>query len=167
MARSVVLNRRVLEVTLSFGRGSRRGWGERTGSHDAVRASRPHQAGLVSVTKVLLCARVCTSEYVWGMNTERASPRAHAHREGVVHLNRGGWYTHAAGVGWFLRRILASPVIARNEVKLTAYAKPPTLLDAPRIRGTLRAAFVCDSSMHLLAPETVASARSDSSLFAD
>jgi len=41
-----------------------------------------------------------------------------------------------------LRRILASPVIARNEVKLTAYAKPPTLLDAPRIRGTLRAALL-------------------------
>ena len=31
------------------------------------------------------------------------------------------------GRGWFLRRILASLVIARNEVKLTAYAKhPPT-----------------------------------------
>lgn len=57
---------------------------------------------------------------------ERASSRAHAHHEGVVHLNRGGWYTHAAGVGWFLRRILASPVIARNEVKLTAYT--PSLL---------------------------------------
>ena len=41
-----------------------------------------------------------------------------------------------------MRRILASPVIARNEVKLTAYAKPPTLLDAPRIRGTLRAALL-------------------------
>lgn len=48
-----------------------------------------------------------------------------------------------------MRRILASPVIARNEVKLTAYAKPPTLLDAPRIRGTLRAALL--SVIHLCA----------------
>lgn len=42
-----------------------------------------------------------------------------------------------------MRRILASPVIARNEVKLTAYAEPPTLLDAPQIRADLtRAALL-------------------------
>lgn len=72
------------------------------------------------------------------------------------------------GRGWFLRRILASLVIARNEVKLTAYAKhPPTArTDSPgfplgwlpdgelNIPSTLRAFFSRARYFTILAPVT-------------
>lgn len=119
----------VLMVTLSLRWGSRRvEEGGRTPmtrlDPTRVYTCERHEGSVHE--RVYVCPCDCTrTRRGWG-HTRAASSRAHAHHEGVVHLNRGGWYTHAAGVGWFLRRILASPVIARNEVKLTAYM--PSLL---------------------------------------
>lgn len=99
MARSVVLNRRNSQVTLSLGRGSRRGWGGRTGSHDAVRASRPHQGVRVSVTKVLLCARVALRVYervrVRDEHRTSESARTRAPRRGGSPKQR--WMVHTRG----------------------------------------------------------------------
>lgn len=104
MARSVVLNRRVLVVTLSLSDGVAAGV-EEGGRAPMTPYARlvPHQRVRVSVTRdAAVCARVPTcvrASTCKGRTQGERSPRAHAHREGVVHLNRGGWYTHAAGVG--------------------------------------------------------------------
>lgn len=94
--------------------GSRRGRGGWTGSHDVVRASRPHRDVRATLSRGwCACPRACTYTRVHMhacvyvneraracASDEHVGPsEAHAHREGVVHPNRGGRYTHAAGVG--------------------------------------------------------------------
>lgn len=158
MARSAVLNRGVLTVTLSLRWGSRRveegGLTPMTCLDPTGVCTCERHEGSVH-PRMCMCALATVHVHTGregGMNAHgRANSRAHAHHEGVVHLNRGGWYTHAAGVGWFLRRILASPVIARNEVKLTAYT--PSLLRfwmPRRFARTLRPAFVRDAPRCIL-----------------
>ena len=96
---------------------------------------RPPRTPTTSPVCVRACrtwlARVCIGSRD-GYN-ERLSART---RGGVARVNGrhiqhdttlARTHVREAGAAWFLRRILASPVIARNEVKLTAYAKPPTL----------------------------------------
>lgn len=98
MARSVMLNRRVLEVTLSFGRGSRRGWGGRSGSHDAVRASLPHQGARERHEGTVVCAR-CLHVYervrVRDEHRTSGSARTRAPRRGGSPKQR--WMVHTRG----------------------------------------------------------------------